>query len=177
MNRHAIIALVLVVAAAAAISTLHGTSAAFTAEQTAHLTIGTGSVALTDDGDALAFDAAALAPGDTAKATVTVKAGSLPADVALSRQLLESTAPHGCAIRDALSLRVAEAGRTLTDGPLASAAAELPLGRFAAGETRTYEIALTFAARHGATTADNDNCFQDSVDRERFTWSATEARP
>ena len=180
MLRSALIAAIAVVAALAVIGTLRGTSAAFTAEQSTTIQISTGSLAIKRDGAGLVFSSAALAPGDTATASVKVSnGGTLPYDLTLKRELLDSTAPGGCAVRDALTLKIVEVGagdarRTLTDGPLTAAPTGIALGTFAVGDARTYEFTVTFVAGHGATATDNDNCFQGSVDSERFGWDATE---
>src|SRR4051812_3306643 len=93
--------------AAAAASHLHGTSAAFTDSQTTSIAISTGSVGVERDGDGLTFTSAPLAPGDTSSATAEVtNSGSLAARLALTRANVTSTSPAGCAIRDALRLRI-----------------------------------------------------------------------
>ncbi|HEY3020687.1 MAG TPA: hypothetical protein VGJ32_10860 [Solirubrobacteraceae bacterium] len=181
MTRRLLTALLALAVVAVAAPRLHGTSAAFTDSHTTSIAISTGSVAIEHDGDGLTFTSAPLAPGDKAEATVRVtSSGSLAARLALTREQLTSTAPAGCAIRDALRLRVdEEAGgehRTVADGPLGEVADALELGRFASGETRTYALTITFAPQHGATATDNDNCLQGSVDTERFAWQAVEAR-
>ena len=180
MLRCGLIVAVLALAAVAAIGSLRGTSAAFTDEQTTEIAISTGSVAIERDGKGLVFSSAPLAPGDTASASVKVtNSGPLPVDLTLTRELLDSTAPGGCAVRDALTLKIVEVAtgdvrRTLADGPLAGVPEHIALGTFEPGEARTYEITVTFVAEHGATATDNDNCFQDSVDRDRFSWVAAE---
>ena len=173
MLRRSLIVLAAVAAALAAVTTLRGTSAAFTDEQTTQFQLKTGSVAIERDGEGLVFTSAPLAPGDSAEATVTVKnAGTLPAKLTLTREQLESTSPGGCAVRDAMRLEVAHGETTISDGPLAG---DVELGTLAAGESRSYDVTLTFAAQHGASATDNDNCFQGSLDRERFGWRAVEA--
>ena len=182
MLRLTLIALAVLAAAVTVVTTgVRGTSAAFTDSETIEIGVSTGSVGIDRDGDGLVFSSAPLAPGDTARATVKVSnGGSLPIDMALARENQRSDAPNGCAVRDALGLKVVEVAgterRTLVDGPLKSVAGSLALGAFAPGEERTYEVAVTFAPQHGATALDNDNCFQGSVDTERFSWQAVEAR-
>ena len=179
MRRSALIAVVAVAVATSLAAAMRGTSAAFTDEQTTHMQITTGGVGLTRDGDGILFDTTPLAPGDTADATVKVtNSGSLPATVTFSRTDLGSTSPNGCDVRDALHLQVVEdggAGRTLVDGAVTGASSGVDLGTFAPGEARSYAIHVTFAAQHGADATDNDNCFEGSVDRERFAWAAVEA--
>ena len=161
----------------AAFSAVRGTYAAFTAEQAFPITVSSGSVALGHVDDALVFDSAPLAPGDAATATVELEnKGTLPTELSLQRERIASTAPGGCDIRDALQLKVTSGDDTLLDAPLASTAPGQSVGTIAAGARRTYEVTLTFAAQHGATDADNDNCFQGSTDQERFTWTAVEDR-
>src|SRR4051812_875537 len=173
MLRRSLIALATVAAALAAVATVRGTSAAFTDEQTAQIQLKTGSVAIERDAQGLVFTSAPLAPGDSADAAVTVtNTGTLPAKLTLTREQLESTSPGGCAVGDALRLKVARGDNVLADGPLGGA---IELGTFAAGEAGTYDVTITFAAQHGATAADNDNCFEGSLDRERFAWQAVEA--
>ena len=161
----------------AAVSAVRGTHAAFSAEESFPITVSSGSVALAHVGDALVFDSAALAPGDTATASVELEnTGTLASELTLQREKVASTAPAGCDIRDALRLTVASGDDELLDAPLATAAASQALGTLAAGARRTYELTLTFEPQHGATDADNDNCFQGSTDQERFTWTAVEDR-
>lgn len=161
----------------AAVSAVRGTHAAFTAEQTFPITVSSGSVALAHVGDALVFDSAPLAPGDSATATVELEnTGTLPSELTLQREKVTSTAPAGCDIRNALWLTVESGDDTLLDAPLATASAAQVLGTLAAGASRTYDLTLTFKPQHGATDADNDNCFQGSTDQERFTWTAVEDR-
>ena len=166
------LALVLVAVIAAG-TALHSTSAAFTDAQTTHFTISSGSVAIERTDGGFVFDSAPLAPGDSAHATATIaNTGTLPLKLTLSRETLASTAPGGCPIRSALHLKITG----LFDGPLADAPAHISVGSLAPGDSRSYGVTLTFAAQHGATEADNDNCFQGSVDREQFSWDAVEAR-
>src|SRR4051794_30547021 len=180
MLRAALLALAAALAAALTVAGFHGTSAAFTDSQTFHIEVSSGGLAIQRDGAGLIFSPSALAPGDPATASVKVtNDGTLPYDLALTREMLGSTAPGGCAVRDALTLKIVEvtAGgtrRTLADGALAGVPTRIALGTFAAGEARTYEVAVTFVAKHGATATDNDNCFQGSADRERFGWNAAE---
>jgi hypothetical protein len=180
MLRALLIAIAVVAVTSIAATTLHGTSAAFTDSQTIHLDVSSGGLSIERDGAGLVFSSTVLAPGDTATASVKVtNGGTLPYDLTLRRELVDAAAPGGCAIRDALTLKIVEiaAGgtrRTLTDGPLTSAATEVALGAFAVGAARTYEMTVAFPAGHGATATDNDNCFQGSFDRERFSWAAEE---
>lgn len=162
------------------------TLAAFTSDPvTAETEIAVGTLALTAVGDDLVFDSAPLAPGDSSAAKVRLRqSGTLAATVVLHRESTAGTSPNGCAIADALGLLIVEdrdgdvatAGdrRDVYDGTLAAAPTDLPLGQFAADERRTYEFTLTYAPQGGATTADNDNCFQGSVARQRFSWTARE---
>ena len=173
MLRRSLIALAAVAAALAAVATLRGTSAAFTDEQTTEFQLKTGSVAIQRDGDGLVFSSAPLAPGDSASATVKVtNTGTLPAKLTLSREQLESTSPGGCSVSDAMRLKVADGDATISDGPLAG---NVELGTLAAGESRSYDVTLIFAAQHGASATDNDNCFEGSLDRERFGWQAVQS--
>lgn len=162
-----------------------GTGASFTDAVTFDVDISTGSVALTADGPDLIFSSAPLAPGDVATASVRIRNdGSLPADVALHRAALASTAPAGCALRSALHLRIVEdadgdpatsADRAaVADAPLAGAAADLAIGTLAKGAARTYEVAVRYVPQGGTTAASNDNCFQGSVEQQRFSWTAVE---
>ena len=169
-------ALLVVGAILAATSGLTATRAAFTDEQSFDWTLQTGTVALTSEGDGLVFSSAALAPGDAATGTVTVtNDGTEPLELSLARELLSSTSPGGCAVRDALRLKIAQGATTLVDAPLATAAASLELDDLAPAASREYTFTLTFVPQHGAGDTDNDNCFQGSVDQERFTWNAVEA--
>lgn len=192
MRRPALIRLLCVVAALAGLSLVvsgfRATGAAFTDSETITVAISSGSVAIGHDGDGLEFSSAPLAPGDAAAATVRVtNSGTLAATLSLGREHLESTSPAGCAVRDALQLEIVEdvdgdpgtAGdRTrIADGALTDVAASAALGAIAPGAARTYELTLTFEAQNGASAADNDNCFEGSIDRERFTWSSVEVQP
>src|SRR3954452_4701823 len=180
MLRVAVILTSLVAVAAVAATGLHGTSAAFTDSQTIHVDVSSGGLSIQRDGDGLVFSSAALAPGDTATGSVKVTNGdTLPYDLTLRRALLEAPSPAGCEVLDALTIKIVEVGagdarRTLADWPIAAAPTEIALGRFAPGDARTYEVTVTFVAEHGAAAADNDNCFQGSIDRERFGWMAAE---
>lgn len=159
----------------AATTGLHATGAAFTDAADHEWSVSTGSIALTRDGDGLVFSSAPLAPGDSATGTVTVRnTGDRALTLSLAREHLESTAPAGCAVRDALRLKVVQGTTTVVDAPVTEAAS-VDLGELAPAAAREYAFTLTFAPQHGATDADNDNCFQGSVDRERFTWHAVEA--
>lgn len=180
MIRAGLIIVAVVALVTVAANAVRGTSSAFTDSHTTMLSVTSGGMAIKRDGDGLVFSSAALAPGDDATASVKVRnGGTLPADLTLTRETLGSTSPGGCAVRDALTLKIVEVGagdarRTLTDGPLAAAPTEIALGTFAVGDARAYEFTVTFVAGHGATATDNDNCFQGSVDSERFGWDATE---
>jgi hypothetical protein len=183
------------VALAGALATLttlaaagHGTHAAFTDTHSVDFTVGVGSVALEHVGDGLAFTSAPLVPGgEPARGTVRVRnGGTLAADVALVREAGAATSPAGCSVRDALRLRVVADGDgdpetkgdrvEVVDGPMASVGSA-PVGRLAAGAARSFDVAVWFLAQHGATADDNDNCFEGSVDTERFAFQAMEARP
>jgi hypothetical protein len=165
-----------------------GTHAAFTDAQSVDFTVSAGSVALEHVGDGLGFTSAPLAPGgEPARGTVRVRnGGTLAADVAFLRTAGPVTSPAGCAVRDALRLRVvADADGDpdtkgdrveIVDGPMASVTSAA-LGRLAAGGERSFDVAVWLLAQHGATADDNDNCFQGSVDTERFAFTAMEARP
>jgi hypothetical protein len=178
----AAIALALLGAAAAGISS---TEASFTDEQSAQWSLRSGSLAIAVADDGLVLDGAALAPGDAATATVSVTStGTLPADLTLTRDELESTAPAGCSLHDALTVRIVKDRdgdpttttdrRVLFDGSLASFPAPLALGAPAPGARRSYVVTFTYVAQGGATQTDNDNCFEGSVARERFGFDADE---
>jgi hypothetical protein len=173
-------------ALAAAAVGVGASGAAFTDTWSTDWQITTGSVALAVDGDGLVFDSAPMAPGASATATATLHVrGSLPATVTLTRTELLSTAPGGCALRDALRISIlkdrdgdpathGDRG-TILDAALADVPARLDLGTLQPGDVRSYTVTLTFAARHGATATDNDNCFQGAVAHERFDWDAAQA--
>jgi hypothetical protein len=171
--------LLIVGALIAATTGLTATKAAFTdAVPAVDWTITTGSIALERDGDGLVFSSAPLAPGDSATGTVVVRnVGDNLFKLSLGREGIESTAPAGCAVRDALHLKIVDGATTLVDAPLPTAATSVDVGDLAPAASRTLTVTLTFAPQNGATDADNDNCFQGSLDRERFTWSAVETQP
>jgi hypothetical protein len=166
----------------------HATNAAFTDSQSIDFTIASGTVALTRVGDALAFSSAPLVPGgDPVRATVRLRnAGSLASDITLVRTPGPSTSPGGCAARDALRIRVVADDdgdpdtkgdrHEVVDGPMADLGSA-PIGRLDAGAARSFDVAVWLLAQHGATEADNDNCFEGSVDTEQFGFGAIEARP
>jgi hypothetical protein len=167
---------------------LRGTTAAFTASETTTIEISTASLGIDRSGDGLVFDSAPLAPGGISSTSVRVTNDSaLAAELTLTREEMSSdTPPEGCAVREALELKVIEDvdgdpatiddREKLTDELIDDAPGELALGRFAAREARTYEVTLTFVAQNGATTEDNDNCFQGSSTTERFAWQSMEAQ-
>jgi predicted ribosomally synthesized peptide with SipW-like signal peptide len=161
-------------------SGLQGTHAAFTDSETFEFSASTGSLAIERDGDGLVFDSSPLAPGDTASGTFTIaNKGTLPAELRLTtEQVTRTVAASACDVRDALQVAVAAqaGGQRRPLGEAAVAARELPgLGTLPAGETRTYAVTITYAPQGGATSADNDNCFQGAATVERFTVDAVEA--
>jgi hypothetical protein len=175
-------ALALLGAAAAGVGS---TEASFTDAASAQWSLRSGSLAIAVADHGFVLDGAPLAPGDVAAATVAVTStGTLGASVRLTRDELASTAPAGCALRDALTLRIVKDRdgdpatttdrRVLFDAPLASAPERLALGVLAPGARRTYEVTFTYVAHGGATATDNDNCFEGSVARERFGFDADE---
>ena len=171
-------ALLIVGALIVATTGLTSTYAAFTDGESYEWSIATGTIALERDGDGLVFSSAPLAPGDSATGTVTVRnVGDRAFSLSLAREGIESTAPAGCAVREALQLTIVQGATTLVDAPLATAAASVEVGRIEPDAARTLTVTLTFAPQHGATDDDNDNCFEGSLDRERFTWHAVETQP
>jgi hypothetical protein len=176
--------LVLLGVAAGAFS---ATGASFTDETTLTYELGAGSLGIERNGDGLVFDSAPLAPGGVSRASVTVTNDSpFAAELVLTHEEESSTPGDGCAVRDALQLRVVEDldrdldttgdRDELTDEPLKTAPATIPLRPFAAGAARTYVFEVTFVAQGGATADSNDNCFQGSKTTERFAWQSMEAQ-
>jgi predicted ribosomally synthesized peptide with SipW-like signal peptide len=167
-----------------------GTIAAFTSSVvTSDTQIAVGTLALTAVGNDLTFDSTPLAPGDAAQAAVRLRnSGNLPSEVALHRVTEASTSPGGCAIKDALRLKIVEDldgdaattadRRTVVDAALSAAPADIAIGDFAADERRTFEFTLRYVPRGGASAGTapgaNDNCFQSSATRQRFSWSGME---
>lgn len=176
MNRRRILRLLAGLAAVgAAASGIGASDAAFTDGVQTELTIAAGTLGLTHDGDGLVFDSAPLAPGGSEAATVTVRSqGTVAGRLQLHRETLSDTAPGGCAIADALTVRLREGETILFDGPLADLGTDTDLGPTAPGAARELGLRFTFPAGGGATAADNDNCFQGSVHRERLSWTLAE---
>ena len=153
------------VAMLAAGSIAVASGATFTAtSSTAPSVVASGTLTLdnTKDGVAL-FDGSDLKPGDTVSGSATVtNDGSLPAGLTLT----EAAGASDFSDPALLQLTIDEDGSQVYDGDFGGAGT-IDLGTFAAGESRTYDVTVTFASSAG-------NVDQGRTASATYTWDAVQ---
>jgi hypothetical protein len=125
----------------------------------------------TADGRAV-LTAANLKPGDERTGQVTIgNEGHEGVLYLVARPPVDTPAASGRRLSERLTMTIAEGAgdgsRVLSEGPLATAPGCHPLGRFAAGEARTYRFTVAFpdGGRGGA-----DNAYAGASARVDYEW-------